>query len=120
MNMILTDSERYNVGLLESVRNLRNINNLSKVGSVELRYPVSSYRMARRVAVGCLLHGEGTKVYFSHTLKYHEMLEDVLSIWAVPAGSLAQPHCSTRLALTSMLLQGFVVYLMFPRHLLQL
>ena len=40
--------------------------------------------------MGCLLHGEGTNIYFSHSLRYHEMLEDVLSIWAVPAGSLAQ------------------------------
>ena len=48
MKMILTDSERYNVGLLESVINL---DIFFEVGSGEPRYPVSSYKMVRRVDI---------------------------------------------------------------------
>jgi len=51
MNTILNDSERYNVGLLESVINLRNFNIFFEVGSGEPRYPVSSYKMVRRVDI---------------------------------------------------------------------
>jgi len=36
--------------------------------------------MARRIYMGDLLHGEGIKIYFTHIQRYHEALEDVVSL----------------------------------------
>jgi len=45
--------------------------------------------MARRVNIDDLLDGEGIKIYLTDFLRYQKMLEDVLSLLTVPAGSLA-------------------------------
>ena len=53
--------------------------------------------MARRLGVGFLLCVEGTRVYLVYIQRYHELLEDVFSLWAVPAASSLRAQLSTPL-----------------------